>query len=183
MAFIQDAPAAKIPFWMKKRVPVITNMQIGLGKLGDYDGPASRLGGYDDDAADCRIMRNAMRVMQGYQQPMTGVPVEAYRELAQRGVSKGLTVSALGDYGDASSPPTSAADYLKAFTDFSNQALQTYATINQNARIARAQANAPLPAPTPVQRVSNFSRNNTGVLLAVAGGLAAVLIIPRLMRR
>lgn len=131
MAFIQAAPAAKIPFWKKKRVPVITNMQMGMGKLGDYDGPASRL----------------------------------------------------GDYGDASSPPTSAADYLRAFTDFSNQALQTYAQVSQNARIARAQANAPAPAPTPVQRVSNFSRNNTGTLLAIAGGLAAVLIIPRLMRR
>ncbi len=187
MAFINDPPAQKISFWQKRKRKrpgiIVTNSQTGIGRLSDYDNSRSRLGGYDADAAENGPMRNALRVMRGFQQPMTGVPIETYRGLAKKAVAQGLTVSPLGDYGDASSPATSASDYLRAFSDFTNQALNTYGSISQNLRNVRQPAREPAPAPTPVQRVNRFSRNNSGLLLGVAGALAAVLIVPKLMKR
>jgi hypothetical protein len=85
------------------------------------------------------------------------------------------------------SNPTSASDYLKSFTDFANQAATSAAQIQASARQVAAAYRAPLaPVSAPqraVNAVSNFSRSNTPVMLAIAGVLAAVLVVPRLMRR
>jgi hypothetical protein len=152
-----------------------------------------------DEALTTMQLRNALQIVNGIKPLPAGVSMDSYRALAVRAKKAGITTSTLQGLSDGPNPfdttgvdtstsnPTTAADYLKSFTDFANQAATSAAQIQASARQVAAAYRAPLaPVSVPqraVNAVSNFSRSNTPVMLAIAGVLAAVLVVPRLMRR